>query len=510
MATECYSQLGFGFQPKLVVDFAGGTLTTDAGLLLVREFDEQLRLSADVVSRIADRRDPRYITHELDALVRQRLYQIVAGYEDVNDADRLRHDPAFQVVAADGRATLGSQPTLSRLENAIDWPAIQRLARTGVDWFCAYAYGPDEHPADLILDLDSTDDPTHGNQQLALFHGFYDQHMYHPLVWFEGRTGLLLRTRLRPGRDPSATGVVDELRHILPPLRRRFPHTPIFLRGDAGMATPAVEAKLETDGIYYVLGIGTNRVFKARVAPLVAKAQVRYERRGRPVHSAPAFGTARRRGPIHGGFSSRSTSPRPASMCASWSPIAAAVPLISSRGMTTAAPRRIGSRSSSSTSTRIVSAVIASARTPSGCSSTASRCCCWRISDARSSPVHDWRRRRSARFVSTCSKSQDGSYGASDGCGFISRRPGQANRSSRPVIAPSPARLRSNVERDIFFERVRYPPEVSSVGPPPLPPPTRTAPDRGLKYIEPIVFKVERVVTTGDGTVTDSFVNNAG
>ena len=116
MATECYSQLGFGFQPKLVVDVAGGTLTTDAGLVLVREFDEQLRLSADVVSRITDSRTPRYITHELDALVRQRLYQIVAGYEDVNDADRLRHDPAFQVVAGDGRTTLGSQPTLSRLE----------------------------------------------------------------------------------------------------------------------------------------------------------------------------------------------------------------------------------------------------------------------------------------------------------------------------------------------------------------------------------------------------------
>ena len=174
MATECYSQLGFGFQPKLVVDFAGGTLTTDAGLLLVREFDEQLGLSADVVSRLTDTRDARYVTHELAALVRQRLYQIAAGYEDVNDADRLRHDPTFQVVAADGRTALGSQPTLSRLENAIEWPAIQRLGRTGVDWFCAYAYGPDDHPADLILDLDSTDDPTHGNQQLALFHGWYD------------------------------------------------------------------------------------------------------------------------------------------------------------------------------------------------------------------------------------------------------------------------------------------------------------------------------------------------
>jgi hypothetical protein len=289
MATECYSQLGFGFQPKLVVDFAGGALTTDAGLLLVREFDEQLRLTADVCGRVADTRDGRYLTHDVATLLRQRLYQIAAGYEDVNDATRLRHDPAFQVVAGDGREPLGSQPTLSRLENAIAWPEIHRLARVGVDWFCAYGYGPDEHPADLVLDLDSTDDPTHGTQQLALFHGYYDQHMYHPLVWFEGRTGLLLRTRLRPGRDPSAACVVEDLQYLLPPLRRRFPHTPIFLRGDAGMATPRVEAKLEAEGIRYVLGIGTNRVFKARVAARVAKAQARYDWTGRPVSIRASF-----------------------------------------------------------------------------------------------------------------------------------------------------------------------------------------------------------------------------
>jgi hypothetical protein len=299
MATECYSQLGFGFQPKLVVDFAGGTLTTDAGLLLVREFDEQRGLSADVVGRITDPRDARYVTHELDALVRQRLYQIAAGYEDVNDADRLRHDATFQVVAADGRTLLGSQPTLSRLENAIDWMAIQRLARTGVDWFCAHAYDPDEPPADLVLDLDSTDDPTHGNQQLALFHGFYNQHMYHPLVWFEGRTGLLLRTRLRPGLDRSASRVVEDLRHLLAPLRRRFPHTPILLRGDAGMATPAVEAKLDAEGIRYVLGIGTNRVFKTRVAGLVATAQARYARTTRTVSIRTSFRHRARSWPRH-------------------------------------------------------------------------------------------------------------------------------------------------------------------------------------------------------------------
>ena len=133
--------------------------------------------------------------------MRQRLYQIVGGLRGRQRCDRLRHDPTFQVVAADGRAALGSQPTLSRLENAIEWPAMQRLARTGVDWFCAYAYGPRRASGRPRADLDSTDDPTHGTQQLALFHGYYDQHMYHPLIWFEGRTGLLLRTRLRPGRD---------------------------------------------------------------------------------------------------------------------------------------------------------------------------------------------------------------------------------------------------------------------------------------------------------------------
>lgn len=289
MATECYTQLGFRFQPKLVVDFAGGTLTTDAGLLLVREFDQQRGLTDDVVRRITDGRDRRYITHEVGSLLRQRLYQIAAGYEDVNDADRLRHDPAFQVVASDGRAPLGSQPTLSRLENTVEWPSLQRLAAVGVEWFCQYAYGPHAQPPDLVLDLDSTADPTHGTQQLARFNGGYGQHMYHPLCWFEARTGLLLRTRLRPGRDHSATFVVEDLGYLLPRLRRRFPHTPIFVRADAGMATPKVEAALEAAGIRYVLGIGPNSVFKTRTAGAVAKAQARYARTGRPVHLRTSF-----------------------------------------------------------------------------------------------------------------------------------------------------------------------------------------------------------------------------
>lgn len=289
MATQCYTQLGLGFQPKLRVDFRGGTLTSDAGLVLVREFDDGHQLTADVARRAADGRDARYITHELRTLLRQRIYQIVAGYEDANDADRLRHDPTLQVVAGDGRTPLGSQPTLSRLENALDWTSLRRLSGVGVDWFCRYAYGPRQEPRELILDVDGTDDPTHGAQQLALFHGGFGQHMYHPLCWFEGHTGLLLRTRLRPGRDPCATGVGEDLQYLLPKLRRRFPRATLLLRGDAGLATPAVEATLEAEGIGYVLGIGVNAAFRRRVVRLRARAEARYACTGQPVRLRTSF-----------------------------------------------------------------------------------------------------------------------------------------------------------------------------------------------------------------------------
>lgn len=290
MATECYTQLGFGFQPKLVVDFAGGELTSDAGLVLLREFDDALGLTDAVVARIDDRRDGRYVTHDLTTLLRQRLYQIAAGYEDVNDATTLRTDPSFQIVAGRGAATaLGSQPTLSRLEQAVDWSSIRRLASLGIDWFCAHGYATGESPAEIVLDVDSTDDPTHGHQQLALFVGHYDQFMYRPLCWFEAHTGLLLRTRLRPGRDPDATGVIADLDQMLPKLRRRFPHAQLALRGDAGMATPAVEAKLEAESIAYVLGIGANQAFTRRIASIRARAEARYARTQRPVAIRTSF-----------------------------------------------------------------------------------------------------------------------------------------------------------------------------------------------------------------------------
>lgn len=289
MAKQIVEQLGFGFQPKLRIDFEGGTITSDAGLTLIREFDHRLGLTADVTARITDDRDQRYVTHDMATLIRQRSYQIVAGYEDANDADRLKDDPTFQTIASKSSSTLGSQPTLSRLENDIDWSSIARLSKVGLDWFCQHAFASDKQPKELILDLDSTDDPTHGQQQFALFHGGYNQHMYHPLCWFEGNTGLLLKTRLRPGLDRSASFVVEDLKRIVPPLRQRFPKAKLRFRADAGMAVPEVETALEGVDIEYVMGMGTNAVFKTRTAKLVAKAEARYKRVQHPVHIRTSF-----------------------------------------------------------------------------------------------------------------------------------------------------------------------------------------------------------------------------
>lgn len=292
MATECYTQLGFGFQPKLRVDFGGGEITSDAGLLLLREFDDILGLTDAVATRLEDdRRDVRYITHASATLLRQRLYQIVAGYEDANDAGALRHDATFQIVAGRGTgAPLGSQPTVSRWENEFSWRTIWRLADLGVAWFCAHAFAPGETPREIILEPDGTDDPAHGAQQLALFVGGpYGQRMYQPLIWTEGHTQLPLRARLRPGCSGHAAGALEDLRQLLPPLRRRFPHTTLLLRADAGFATPRMEATLEAEGVGYVLAIGPNRAFTRRIAPVRARAERRFARTGCAVHVWTSF-----------------------------------------------------------------------------------------------------------------------------------------------------------------------------------------------------------------------------
>lgn len=281
MATGCHSQFGFGFQPKITAAFDGGEITTEAGLLLVREFDERLGLTAALRDAVPDPRDRRYVTHDVLTLLRQRLYQIAAGYEDANDATYLRHDPTLQSVTQRLGAPLASQPTLSRLENAVPWATIGRLGRVLRQWFTRHAVSRHAAPAELILDVDSTDDPTHGQQALSFFNGHYDEHMYHPLLVFAD--GYLLGARLRPGNVGGATHLRPLLAPIVSHLRAALPHTALALRADGAFCNPALLDYAEQAGLTYAIGMPPNPKLEAQVAFHRFCARIRYERTGTPV-----------------------------------------------------------------------------------------------------------------------------------------------------------------------------------------------------------------------------------
>ncbi len=292
MATLCSTQLGFFFQSKLTVDFRGGAMTTDPGLLLLREFDHRLGLTRSFDRLVEDSRDGRYIEHPIEHLLRQRVYQIAAGYEDAIDANLLRFDPTFQVlVDPEGSGDpLATQSTFSRLENAVTWADIRRAADLSLQWFLRHGKKfRRSEDQEILLDADSTDDPTHGHQQLALFHGKYNTYMYHPLLIFEGHTGHLLASKLRPGTATDKEGVVPELRRMIPSLRRTFPDAPVAFRADAGFASPKLYDFLEKQKIAYLVGIPHYKGFQPHTRALRRRAENRFERTGRPVRIYSSF-----------------------------------------------------------------------------------------------------------------------------------------------------------------------------------------------------------------------------
>ena len=284
MATVCVPQLDFGFQAGTTVRFDGGALTSDAGLLVLREFDHRFRLTDDLAGAYQDPRRAERVEHSALALLRQRVYQIVAGYEDADDSDLLRTDPVLQTVVGQRDLTvpLGSQPTMSRLENAADWASIARLKRLPLEWFLRM-WGGRALRDELILDVDSTDDPCHGQQQLSFFHGRYGQYVYEPLLIFEGSRGALLSAQLRRGKAAPLDGLLPELERIVPRLRAHSPRAPLALRADAGFAKPALYQWLERHGLSYAIGFASNVRLKRLSVPLIARAQQRYERTGQAV-----------------------------------------------------------------------------------------------------------------------------------------------------------------------------------------------------------------------------------
>jgi len=283
--TQCTPQLTFSFYSKKQIraDFEGGQISSDAGLLTLRAFDQRHRLTADLGAKLADTRDPGRVHHPLLALLRQRLYAICAGYEDANDAHHLRQDPILQVVADQPLGeSLGSQPTLSRLENAVTARSIAKLGTLGLEWFIRVCGKQVRQRNEILLDLDSTNDPTHGQQQLSMFNGYYGEPVYHPLLIFERHTGCLLDARLRRGNCVSYNRVLGRLRRLLRRLRRAFPGVPIRLRADAGFAWYALFELLDQEGVEYAVRLQTNPVLQRLAAPLVQQTAQAYEREQHP------------------------------------------------------------------------------------------------------------------------------------------------------------------------------------------------------------------------------------
>jgi Transposase DDE domain group 1 len=290
--TDCLPQLVFSFyrHRPIHADFSGGQISSDAGLLPLRAFDHRHGLTRDLVERLSDPREEERIRHSALALLRQRIYQIIAGYEDANDADRLRHDPAFQILADQplGEA-LGSQPTLSRWENAPAAREIVLLQEALLDWFVRVCGEQVRRRGEILLDVDSTDDPTYGHQQLSFFNGAYNQHMYHPLLIFERHTGCLLAARLRRGTAASHARIVPLLLRLVPRLEKEFPGVRIQLRADAGFALPLLYEFCEFFGIQYAIGMPTNPVFQRRSARLQQQVARRYRRSRQSQRSFSSF-----------------------------------------------------------------------------------------------------------------------------------------------------------------------------------------------------------------------------
>jgi len=281
--TDCREQLTFDFHPRqaVVADFQGGLISSDAGLLPIRQLDQRLGWSAAVADVLGDFRQAGKVGHDRLAMVRQRLFGLIAGYEDANDHTRMRHDPVLQTVAAEKAKALASQPTLSRFENAATARQVAELNRLLAKMFLQRMDG--QTPRRLVLDIDPTDDPCHGRQQLALFNGFYGQYMYLPNLVFERTTGLLLGLRLRGGNVSAHHRVVQLLKPIIQALRKQWPDVEIVIRADAGFATPVLYGFCEANGLGYLIGFKASEPLKQRTNWALDWLGERFEREGRPV-----------------------------------------------------------------------------------------------------------------------------------------------------------------------------------------------------------------------------------
>ena len=265
---------------KVTADFAGGSISSDGGLVLLRGAERRLRLAETLAGCIRDWRDPARTVHTLPAMLRFRMFAIACGYEDADDCDALRGDPLFKLAvdrAPESGRDLCSQPTMSRLENAPSLSEVGRLTAALVDIFCRSFPTP---PAAIVLDIDETCDAVHGQQQLSLFHGFYDMRCFLPVHVYHVESGRPVAVLLRPGKTPSGVEVRTMLKHLTRRIRRHWPRTRLTFRGDSHYGRTEAMAWCEDNGVDYIFGLAGNAVLHALADETAADVKLRHAETG--------------------------------------------------------------------------------------------------------------------------------------------------------------------------------------------------------------------------------------
>lgn len=268
---------------KLTAIFDDAGVSSDAGVLYLREVDRRIGLTERLVSAIADPRRATHIHHLMCELIRQRSYQIACGYEDADDCDHLRSDPAFKAAAdrdPGNDPDLASQPTMSRLENMVTVRDLLQMGYALVDQFIAsYQSAPEV----IVLDMDPTADITYGHQQLTLFNAFEGEYCFMPFHVYEGVSGKLITTVLRAGKTPAAAEIISVLKRIVRRVRRAWPDVQIIFRADCHLTKPQVMEWLEKHRVHYVTGLTPNARLDTLFATTIQHAKRRHFEKGETV-----------------------------------------------------------------------------------------------------------------------------------------------------------------------------------------------------------------------------------
>jgi hypothetical protein len=254
---------------EISVDFSAEGISSDGAVAGLEKLERNHKVIRRFSRHIPDQRDPSKVEHSVEKLLKQRVFTLMQGYEDCNDVEYLQKDPLFADVLG---GDMASQPTLSRFENSVDKHALFGLCHSWVDRYVDSLRGRSE----IIIDIDSTDDPTHGRQQLSMFHGFYGQFMYNELFFHDGQTGQIIVPVLRPGNSHSNRWYVAILKRVVQKIRQRYPKMTITIRADSGFSCPAFYQLADRQELYYVVGMAPDAVLKRRVARVADAVERRH------------------------------------------------------------------------------------------------------------------------------------------------------------------------------------------------------------------------------------------